>query len=653
MRLELHLTATTALLCLATGAAAQSGAPPADLADQTAIIEDVIVTANRSPQAADRVGQSVTVLTRRDIDATQTVAVVDLLTRTPGVSLSRNGGIGSATSLRIRGAESDQTVVVIDGVKLNDPSAVGGGYNFGELLVGDIGRIEVLRGAQSTLWGSQAIGGVVNLISVRPSRPLQADLTAEAGSRGTRYLRGGVGVATDRLTLRVAGSRFSSDGFSAFVNGTEPDGYSNTGLSGRAEIRLAEGVSVDLRTVYSEGVTDFDGFPAPQFVFADTREFSRTRDLVGYAGLNFGLFGGRLTNRVAYGHTRTDRRNFNPDQTVTDVTFDADGENRRFEYQGVVEIRPGWTATFGAEHEESQFSSTSPNSAMPAPTPTGAEVGITGAYAQLQAAVATGLTLTAGLRRDDHETFGGKLLGQAAAAWSLNDGATIVRASFGEGFKAPSLFQLYSAFGNRGLEPEQADGYDLGVEQSLFDRRVRLSLTGFRRDTTDQIDFVSCAATSTEPLCVVNGVRRFGYYENLAQTRAEGLEAELGATFGALEFEANYTLTETENRSPGANLGRRLPRRPREQANLTIGYSWPFGLSTGVAVRHTGESFDNASNSARLDAYTLVDLRASYPLTEALELYGRIENIGDVRYQTVRDYGSAGQGTFVGVRARF
>lgn len=653
MRPELLLPATAALLCLASNAAAQSGAPPAIGSDQAMTVEDVIVTANRSPQAADRVGQSVTVLTARDIAATQTIAVVDLLTRTPGVSLSRNGGTGSATSLRIRGAETDQTVVVIDGVKLNDPSAVGGGYNFGNLLVGDIGRIEILRGAQSTLWGSQAIGGVVNLISARPTRPLEADLTAEAGSRGTRYLRGGIGGASDRLTWRLAGSRFSSDGFSAFVDGSEDDGYANTGLSGRAEIRLAEGVSIDLRAVYSEGVADIDGFPAPRFAFADTREFGRTRDVVGYAGLNFGLFDGRLRNRVAYGLTRTDRRNLNPDQAVTDVTFDAEGENRRFEYQGVVELRPGWTATFGAEHEDSWFSSASPSAATPNPIPATAEVAITGAFAQLQAEVARGLTLTGGLRRDEHETFGGKLLGQAAAAWSLNDGATIVRASFGQGFKAPSLFQLYSTFGNTGLQPEQADSYDLGVEHALMGRRVRLSLTGFRRDTTDQIDFVSCAASSTAPLCVNNGVRRSGYYENLARTRAEGLEAALGATFGGLDVQANVTLTETENRSAGANLGRRLPRRPREQANLTIGYQWPFGLSTAVAVQYAGESFDNPSNATRLDGYTLVDLRASYPVTEALELYGRIENVGDERYETVRNYGTAGRGAFVGVRARF
>jgi len=186
MRNELTISAVTCALLLVTSAAS---AQTATSAMDSSLLDDVVVTANRSAQSAERVGQSVTVLMAADIMTSQTVGVADLLLRTPGVSLSRNGGIGAATALRIRGAETDQTVAVIDGVKLNDPSGTGGGYNFGNLLVGDIARIEVLRGAQSTLWGSQAIGGVVNIVTAEPTRPFQAGLDAEAGSRGTTNLR--------------------------------------------------------------------------------------------------------------------------------------------------------------------------------------------------------------------------------------------------------------------------------------------------------------------------------------------------------------------------------------------------------------------------------------------------------------------------------
>ena len=656
MRNELIASAATAALLLAANAAhaAETPAPVAD--PDTSQLADVIITANRSPQAADRVGQSVTVLTAADIQASQTVGVADLLIRTPGVTLSRNGGIGSATSLRIRGAETDQTVAVIDGVKLNDPSGTGGGFNFGNLLVGDIARIEVLRGAQSTLWGSQAIGGVVNIVSAEPTRPFQAGIDAEGGSRGTTYLRGNIGGATDRATWRLAASHYNTDGFSTFARGTEKDDYENYGLSGRASIRVTEGVSVDLRAVYSDGTGDVDGFPAPLFAFGDTRETSSTKELVTYSGLNFDLFDGRLSNRLAYAYTRTGRELLNPDQAVTNITFDAEGLNRRYEYQGVLDIREGWTATFGAEHEDSEFSSASPSAFAPNPVPATAEVGLDGVYAQLQAKVFDGLTLTGGVRRDEHDTFGGKTLGQAAAAWALNEGSTVLRASFGQAFKAPSLYQLYSEYGNTALAPEEADGWDAGVEQHLLDSALRVSATYFSRETTNQIDFVSCSGTETPtaaPLCFRNGVRRFGYYNNIALTEADGVELAAEYEIGSFSINANYTRTNTENRTPGANLGRELARRPKEAANLVATYVWPFGLSSSVAVQHAGDSFDNASNAARLEGYTLVDLRAAWPINETLEVYGRVENVGDEFYETTRNYGVAGRGAFIGVRARF
>ena len=175
------LLSTTALLCgLSTAAVAQTASPAT-----VASVSELVVTANRSPQAADRVGQSVSVLDYEAIKAAQTVDVSTLLATTPGVSFSRNGGVGGSTSVRIRGAETDQTVVVIDGVKLNDPSSTGGGFNFSNLLAGDIARIEILRGAQSTLWGSQAIGGVVNVITAEAETPFEGQVSAEGGSMGT------------------------------------------------------------------------------------------------------------------------------------------------------------------------------------------------------------------------------------------------------------------------------------------------------------------------------------------------------------------------------------------------------------------------------------------------------------------------------------
>jgi vitamin B12 transporter len=616
-------------------------------------LSELIVTATRSPQLAERIGQQVTVINAQTLRQRQAVVVSDLLATTPGVSFSRNGGVGGLTSLRIRGAETDQTLVVVDGVKLNDPSTTGGGYNFANALIGDVARIEILRGAQSTLWGSQAIGGVVSIVTVEPSKPLEGHATVEGGSFGTGYARAGVGGTTDRVVWRLAAARYVTDGVSAYAPGAEKDGYRNTGASGRVRVNLTGDVSVDLRGVYSKGRNEFDGFPPPTFSFGDTREHGTAEELVGYGGLNFALFDGALQNRVAYGYTRTDRDNFNPNQAVTTKTFDARGENRRWEDQGAWAITEVWNATFGAESEHSKMRTASPSAFAPNPTPGGGKTGIDSVYAQLQGEVVPGLTLTGGVRRDSHDTFGDHTLGQAAVAWALNDGNTILRASWGQGFKAPSLYNLYSEYGNLALAPEKADAWDAGIEQRFVDGKVRLSAVWFQRDTTNQIDFVSCSATAAG-LCVVNGVRRFGYYDNVAQAKAHGVELAASGKFGDLDLSANYTWTDTENDSPGnVNRGKRLARRPQYQANLSADYVWPVGLSTGAQVRYVGDSYDTAANAYVLQSYTLVDLRAAYPVNETFEVYGRIENLFDDDYETTRNYGVLGRGAYVGVRARF
>ena len=642
------LLATTAAICgLSTAAFAQTAAPVA-----IASVGELVVTANRNPQAAERVGQSVSVFDHEAIRAAQTVDVSTLLASMPGVSFSRNGGVGGSTSVRIRGAEADQTVVIIDGVKLNDPSTTGGGYNFSNLLAGDIGRIEVLRGAQSTLWGSQAIGGVVNIITREADGPFEVDAAAEGGSMGTTYFRAGAGGKTERLAWRLAAGRYDTDGVSSYRLGQEKDGYENTGVSGRALFTATENLSFDLRGVYSKGRNGFDGFPPPTYSFGDTRETGETEEFVGYGAVNFNLFDGALTNRLAYAYTRTDRQNTNPDQAVT-TTFDARGENKRWEYQGVWTINDAWTATFGGETEDASMRSASPSAFAPNPPAIRAKAGIDGIYAQVQGEVLTGLTLTAGLRRDSHDTFGDATLGQLAAAWSLNDGNTVLRASFGQGFKAPTLYQLYSEYGNQALEAEEADGWDAGIEQR-FAGRFLVRATWFNRETDNQIDYFSCTATTTDPMCVVNGVRRFGYYANTAQTKAHGVELEGSADLGPLEVSANYTWTDTENDSPGnANRGKQLARRPEHQANVQATYTWENRASLGGSIRYVGASFDNAANSYVLQAHTLLDLRASYPVNETFELYGRVENAFDDDYETTRNYGSPGRGVYAGVRARF
>jgi len=627
----------------AEGADQQAAAPDvAGRAGATAV-EDVVVTANRSAQPIERVGASVTVLTQAAIEARQTTAVAELLAQTPSVNYSRNGGPGTVTSLRIRGAEGHHTVVLIDGVKLNDPSSTQGGFDFGNLLVGDAARIEVLRGAQSTLWGSQAIGGVVNIVTTEPTESFQGSLDAETGARGTTYFRGGVGGANERLSWRLAASRYSTDGYSAYATGTEDDGYDNTGLSGRLNLKITDAVSVDLRSVWSSGRVDLDAWNG------DSRDYGKTQELVAYAGLNFDLLDGRFRNRIGYAHTDTDRRNFNPDNKIQTLTFDAEGQNRRWEYQGAFAVTETLNATFGVEHEKSEMKSRSLGDWNPNADYGRGEAELNSVYGQVQWTVLDGLTLTGGLRYDDHAQYGDNLLGQVAAAWSLNDGATVLRASWGQGFRAPGLYELYSEYGNLDLQPEESDSWEIGVEQRLFDRSV-VSATYFQRDSDNEIDYANCLPGDLHPIC---SQPYGGYYQNIQKAEAKGVE--LIGRFDVTErlhLNANYTWTDAKN-AVGENEGKRLRRRPEHMGNLAADYDWAFGLKTGLSVRYVGESFNDLENAVKVDAFTLVDLRASYPIDDNLEVYGRIENAFDEEYQTVLGYGTAGRGVFGGVRVRF
>jgi vitamin B12 transporter len=598
---------------------------------------DVIVTANRAERPADEVAQSVTVIDAAEIERRQSQTVLDLLRTVPGVTVTRNGGPGTVAGVNIRGAENDQNVVLIDGVKLNDPSSVGGGFNFASLLTGNIERIEVVRGSQSVIWGSQAIGGVVNLITAAPTEELQVTARGEYGWRDTAQAVANVSGRVGPASISVGGVYYRTDGFSAAAGGAERDGYENIGANAKLLIDVADNISIDLRGFYSDGDTDLDGFRS-DFTFGDTRERAETREFVGYGGINLGLMDGRFRNRVAFAYTRTDRRNLDPAATPR-VTFDAEGENERFEYQGILDLDPV-AATFGAETELSSFLTEGFG------VRTANDVRIISVYGEATVKPFTGLSLTGGVRYDDHQTFGDATTLAASGVYTPNGGATRIRAAYGEGFKAPSLFQLYGDFGNQALQPERSDSWEVGAGQRLLDGGIELSATYFYRDTSNQIDFISCTPDATIGACPTGA---FGTYDNIRLTRAEGVE--LGVTLrpnDRFTLVGQYSFIDAKNRETGLQLA----RRPRQTVSAVIDYAFPFGLSVGSTVAHVGDSFDDGANTSRLDGYVLVDLRAAFPVTDRIELFGRVENLGNEEYQTIAGYGTAGRAAYAGVRLK-
>ncbi len=628
--------------------------PAAHTAAHADQIPQTVIVSTRAITPAIESPASITVLDKVAIDRAQDIGIADLLLRTPGVTLSRTGGYGSATSLRIRGAETDHTVVVIDGVRLNDPASTGGGYNFGNLLVGDTARIEVMRGPQSILWGSQAIGGVVNIVSAAPEKALEGSFDIEGGSRETINARAALGGITGPVSWRVGAQSFTTIGVSALTpefGGGERDGYTNRNVNGRLEIALADGLSADFRGYYAHTDVDTDGWAG------DSAEYAVSHEFVGYAGLNIVLLDGRFHNRLGYGHTNISREQADPARERA-TTFDSSGTNERLEYHGSFTLAEGWNLLFGVENERSRFRSVAPSASLtiPLPEPQRGKAEITSFYGQASLQPVANLTLTGGIRHDDHNRFGGKTLFSAGAIWALPTG-TVLRASYGEGFKAPSLYQLFSEYGNMGLAPEQAEGWEAGVEQRFADGKVLLGATWFERTTKDQIIYASCMPGTTDQLCTPPGTTRprWGYYANAARTKAHGIELSGTAELlDGLLIEGNYTWNMAEDRSPGADIfGNWLQRRPRHTANGSISYAWPFGLTTGAAIRRSGPSYEDAANNQRLDGYTLVDLRAEYTLAPQLRLFARAENLFNKDYMTVYRYGTLGRSIHAGVRGRF
>lgn len=606
----------------------------------------IVVTANRTPQPLARVGQTISVVDLAELERRQAQNVADVLRTLPGVTTARSGGLGGNASVFIRGADSDQTVALIDGVKLNDPSTPGGGFNFGNLMVGNIERIEVLRGAQSVLWGSQAIAGVVNMITRRPAEALAINARGEYGYRNTGNLVANASGKAGPVSASLGGGWLRTDGISALAEnrgGREPDGYEHWGANANVNLAISDAVSIDARGWLSRARTNLDGFPPPSFAFADVNEESTTREVVGYTGLNAALLGGRLRNRLGFAITDTDRRNTALDGQPRE-TFRGEGRNERLEYQGIVDIADGWEATFGAEQEISRFTTASGGA------PTTGRARLHSLYGNLVATPATGLTLTAGLRRDDHDRFGDATSFGASGVYTLAATGTTLRASYAEGFKVPSLFQLLSNFGNRALRPERAEGWDAGVTQSLADGRMQFSATLFQRTSRDLIIFISCTTPRTG-ICVD---RPFGTYDNVARARAEGAEFALTLRpVDALTVQASHGIVNSRNRTPGsASFNARLPRRPEHSTSLVIDYRWDFGLATGLSVLNVGRSFENAANSVRLPGYTLVDIRAGLPIGRNLELTARIENLFNAAYETALRFGQPGRAGYIGARVQ-
>lgn len=558
-------------------------------------------------------GQSISVISAGDIEAIQGADPVRLIERLPGVALSRSGGLGSQTALFVRGAPSEQLLVMIDGIRVDDTAAPSGGFDLGTLLNGGLGRIELLRGSNSLAWGSDAIAGV---LAVTSDERGGARAAIEYGANDTIDAQVQGGLAGDSYGLALNGGYTRSDGISAYAPGTESDAFRQWHVGGRGHFDLSHGLKVVAAGRYADSKIDFDAVWAS----SDSAEYQTTRQGSGRLGLEYGGNGFELSSGVALSDTR--RAYFDPAFSPA-PNFETEGRSVHADIKGRIDLSDGVMLDFGSDADWSRFSTTFDPRQSARILSGHALLGYHGSR----------LNLTAGARIDDHDRFGSHWTFGANGSFELARGLRL-RASWGQGFKAPTLSQLYGYGGNTALKPEDSEAYDAGLDYETGDGAFRLGATLFRRDSTNLIDYVWPS----------------GYF-NVGRTRAQGIELEGTARVtGRFTVRAAYTLLDTANRG----TGKELARRPGNALSASLDWRTPLNdLALGADFRLVGERFDDAGNFTRLASYALVTLRASMPLGDHLELFGRVENLTDESYQTVAGYGAYGRSAYGGVRIKW
>tara|TARA_R110002096_G_scaffold65006_1_gene158222 strand:+ start:2428 stop:4257 length:1830 start_codon:yes stop_codon:yes gene_type:complete len=581
--------------------------------------DNLVVHGVRLEQPETETGSSVYVLSADDIDALGVDYVLDAIATAPGVTVNQNGSQGGAASIRIRGAASAQTLVIIDGVVVNDPSAPSGGFDFARIDPANVERIEILKGPQSTLWGTDAMGGVVNIITKRPADGMSGSAFAQGGSFGS--MRGGATFSGtgERYDFRLAAVRSTTDGISKAdrANGNnEDDAYESNSVNASAGARLGE-ARVQATLLWTDAIAEFDSFSfgAPGNV-ADGDEVSETKELAANLSLTLPLFDGKFSNLLLAGYSDIDRQSFSGGQPG----FASDGNRMILRYQGTLSVGDANRVAFGAEREEIEAGSL--------------DASINGLFALYEVRPTESLTLTAGIRNDDHEQYGNETTGRIAAAFNPHDQLTL-RASWGEGFKAPTLFQTtYFCCGastaNADLQPETSSAFDVGFTVRSATGQSEIGLTYFDQKTRNLIDF-------SFPI---------GAYENIASATSSGIELNGDFRFNdryGISFSYSYIDAKDGN-------GTALVRVPKRSGDLRLIINPDGRLTSNISLHYNGEEQDP---NGVVGSWTRVDVAGRYAMTESVELYARIENLLDRQYQQVIGYGTPDLSGYLGARFSF
>jgi vitamin B12 transporter len=616
--------------------AAAASPPPTD--------ESIVVTASLEPVRAQASPASVTSIDERRIEALGAPFVSDLARLAPGVSVAVSGAQGSLTQIRIRGAEANHSLLFVDGIAFNDPAS-GNEARFETVAADGLGRIEIVRGPQSALWGSEALGGV---IAVEGADPLSGTRLSASGEYGSRdFSRGHVGLVAGGGNAGIAASvtRLSGDGIDIFGGGSgDRDGFSNLAARLKAAIRPARDGEVGIVGHYIRASSEFDGTPPPFFRRADTLDSSRAELGAVRAWARLGLAADApwsLELDGQYLHSSNRNRNGAAplNRTLADRLRIGGKLVRRFSAGGARHV-----LVAAAEREEESFAALD-QAVFFAPDQRRSR-GRTAWVGEWRAQWGSALSADFAVRRDDFNRFEDSTNVRAAIV-GRPLGRLRLHAAYGEGIAQPTFFDLYgfdptSFIGNPDLTPERSRGLEAGV--AWEGRRLGIGATAFSNRLSGEIveDF------STFPSTVRNAT---------GKSRRRGVEVSAEARPAAgLRISANYTWLDARERRIGAGRPSAEPRRPRHAANVAA--DWTAGrLVLGASLAYVGKRGDSDFDPfpaipVTLDDYLLANVRLAYRLSDQIELFGRVENAADSDYRDVFGYNSPGRSVHAGLRVR-
>jgi vitamin B12 transporter len=608
-------------------------------------LSDVVVTATKTNTHLLELASSITILDSAEIERRKKNYLFDLLTTEYGISSTRQGSFGSLSNIYTRGAGTGHTLVLVDGVEVNMPSDPGNTFDFGNFPVDNVERIEILRGPQSTLYGSDALAGVINIISKKGSGKPQFFLSTEGGSFNTYKGLAGLNGSYNFLNYSLTLSRFRTDGFSSASEksgNTERDGSSSYNVSSKIGANLTEDFDINLIFRFTKADVDYDQFGG-QFGDDPTYIFNLEETILRTEGI-FSALSGIWEQRAGVSFLRNLRKYSNDQFGFNDPSRAFyDGSKVKIDWQNNFYLTPYNTITFGieTENEEAQseyyiFSETFPfESILPKNT-----ARTTGIYLQDQFRLENFFG-TMGIRYDNNERFGSAFTYRIAPAYIFWQTGTKLKATFGTGFKSPSLYYLFDpSFGNPDLDPEKSLGWDAGIEQFLFDSRLVVGATYFENHFKNLFDFDENFRTI-----------------NINKAESKGVEFYfiLNPVKG-ISMKGNFTYTDAKDRSENsANKDLPLLRRPKLKAAYGINYSFLGKANVNAEVIFIGKRDDmdfsqSPAERVELKNYTLINLAASYNILSFLQIYGRVENLFNTDYEEVFGFGTPGLSGYAGIK---